>query len=132
MARVENFSQLVKIQKMANMASHEIDLDDNPSEDISIRTSANGLPLWVHLVRYGFQCLLTLMVMSFCIGACIYDLIINGAPTAISNMAFPTVAATMTLHFQLKSATRPLKALCQRRQHDHDQGTHNVNGPLSR
>lgn len=116
MARVEKFSYLTSWEKMANMQTVELDVSEQPSEDISIRTGTGRLPMWIYLLRYGFQCLLTLIVMGFCVGACIFDLVKHGTPTAISNMAFPTIAATMTLHFQLKSATRPLKALCQRQQ----------------
>lgn len=94
---------------------HAIELQDPPTDvpsDISVRSGeTSGLPWWTPIIRYGFQCLLTLIVISFCIGVCIWDILHNGQPTTAFNMVFPLIASTMTLHFQLKSATRSLKAL---------------------
>lgn len=92
----------------------QIDLGDHGDDQSigSIRTgTATGLPWWVPLIKYGFQCVLTLFVMLFCAGMMIVDIVALKGPGVLSSMCFPVIASTMSLHFQLKSATRPLKVL---------------------
>lgn len=91
----------------------EVDLGD-PGDDQSIASIRSGgpiggLPWWTPLLKYGFQCFLTLFVMTLCSGLIIFDIVARAGPGILTQICFPLIVSTMTLHFQLKSAARPLK-----------------------
>lgn len=94
---------------------YNIDLSDPPSNDSvgSLRTESGNLkdvPWWMIFMRWGFQCILTLLVMSFSMGLCVYDIAVHNEPTSIFNTVFPLIATTMALHFQLKTTSRGLRS----------------------